>query len=145
MRVVHVLMAIALICGVCRAQTAAPDGTPPASQGAPPEATARCNDGSYSKAKQKWQACGGHKGVQTWFAGGSTGPAKSTAAGPAPAAAQPPAAGDNAGKVWVNQQTKVYHCPGSKFFGKTKNGVYMTEAEAKKAGAHPDRGKPCGL
>lgn len=37
------------------------------------------------------------------------------------------------GDVWVNLSSKIYHKEG-KFYGKTKRGKFMTEAEAKKAG-----------
>lgn len=56
---------------------------------------------------------------------------------PAPAETKPAAAtGD---KVWVND--KVYHCPGSRFYGKTKKGEYMSEADAKTKGAKIAKGK----
>ena len=43
------------------------------------------------------------------------------------------AAAKAAGKVWVNLETGVYHKSG-RWYGRTKNGRFMTEAEAKKAG-----------
>ena len=36
--------------------------------------------------------------------------------------------------VWVNTASKVYHKPGSRWYGKTKHGRYMTEKDAIKAG-----------
>jgi hypothetical protein len=37
--------------------------------------------------------------------------------------------------VWVNLNTKVYHASADKEYGTTKNGKFMTEADAKAAGA----------
>ena len=38
------------------------------------------------------------------------------------------------GMVWVNTETKVFHREGDYWYGKTKKGEYMTEADALKAG-----------
>ena len=54
-----------------------------------------------------------------------------------------PAAGGGEGKVWVNKASKTYHCPGTKYYGKTKAGEYMTEADAKAKGNHPNHKKLC--
>ena len=53
------------------------------------------------------------------------------------------AAGGGVGKVWVNTKSRTYHCEGTKFYGKTKTGEYMTEADAKTKGNHADHGKAC--
>jgi hypothetical protein len=53
------------------------------------------------------------------------------------------AAGGGAGMVWVNTDSKVYHCAGTKYYGKTKAGKYMSEADAKASGAHADHNHPC--
>lgn len=46
-------------------------------------------------------------------------------------------------KVWVNTTSKVFHCPGARWYGKTKNGEYMTESDAIKNGYRPVGGKMC--
>jgi hypothetical protein len=138
---------ITLQAGVAQAPTGAPAGS-----------TGLCNDGSYWTGASKSGACRGHKGVKTWYALAATAP--TPAATPAPSAAPTPKAtttaaktstaatktaapGGGPGIVWLNTSTKVYHCYGTKYYGTTKAGAYMSEADAKAKGAHADAGKPC--
>lgn len=46
-------------------------------------------------------------------------------------------------KVWVNTASGVYHCPGTRWYGTTKHGEYMTQADAQKKGYRPAYGKAC--
>ena len=129
----------------------------------PANATGQCKDGSYWTGATKSGACRGHKGIQTWY-GDTTATAAAPAAAPTPAAKPAPAAapapapaakatppkpsptaapGGGPGMVWVNTSTKVYHCYGDRYYGKTKQGKYMTEADAKAMGAKGDAGKGC--
>ena len=52
-------------------------------------------------------------------------------------AANPPAPGGGHGLVWDNTESHVYHREGSHFYGTTKKGKYMTEADAVKEGNRP--------
>ena len=138
---------------------------------APAGTTGVCKDGTFSTAASKAGACSGHKGVKTWMEPATVPPAPGPALKMAPAApiikggavtsatpvtpvtpalstaATKPrpsmAAGAGADKVWVNPASKVYHCPGTKYYGTTKKGSYMTESEATAAGNHADHKKIC--
>jgi hypothetical protein len=46
-------------------------------------------------------------------------------------------------QVWVNLKSKVYHCAGDRYYGKTKKGEYLPESQAVAQGFHPDHGKAC--
>jgi len=59
----------------------------------------------------------------------TTGTSKATAAQKAPPAS-------SAGMVWVNTESGVYHKRGTRWYGRTKKGKYMAEADAIKAGYH---------
>ena len=55
-----------------------------------------------------------------------------------------PAPGGGAGMVWANTESKVFHRQGDKYYGTTKHGKYMTEADAVKAGFHETKQKMTG-
>jgi competence protein ComEA len=48
-----------------------------------------------------------------------------------------PAPPAGSGMVWVNTATKVYHKEGDRWYGKTKQGKYISEADAQKEGDRP--------
>jgi micrococcal nuclease len=61
-----------------------------------------------------------------------------------PLAAAQKAASTEPARVWVNTASKVYHCPGTKYYGNTSRGTYMTEAEAQEKGYRPAYRRACG-
>jgi DNA uptake protein ComE-like DNA-binding protein len=64
-------------------------------------------------------------------------PAATPASAPTSAStkkAQAPEGTPGNGMVWVNTDSGIYHKDGSRYYGKTKVGKYMTEADAVKAG-----------
>jgi len=48
-----------------------------------------------------------------------------------------PAPGGGHGMVWVNTDSHIYHKEGSRHYGKTKQGKYMSETDAIKEGDRP--------
>jgi hypothetical protein len=107
--------------------------------------TATCKDGTTFTGTKRSGACRGHGGVQSWSTAATTASPAATPSTPtastSPRAA--PSPGGGAGQVWVNTASKVYHCPATRWYGKTKQGSYMSEAEAKAQGARADHGKAC--
>ena len=129
-----------------------------------PAVTATCKDGSPFSGSTRSGACRGHGGVKAWDtaspattapAAGATPAPSTTGPIPAPTTTQPvpsrPAptqstrGAPSAGQVWVNTASKVYHCPGDRWYGKTKTGEYMSEAQAKSSGFRADHSKACAL
>ncbi len=49
------------------------------------------------------------------------------------------ALGGGPGMVWVNTESHTYHKEGSRWYGRTKKGKYMSEQDALKEGAHLDK------
>lgn len=114
------------------------------------EVSAVCKDGTQYKGASLSGACRGHQGVdKTASAAGvskqnQTAPKATATTASAPAATSPAvSSAATAGKVWANASSKVYHCSGDKYFGKTKQGEYMAESEAKAKGFHASHGKMC--
>jgi hypothetical protein len=46
-------------------------------------------------------------------------------------------------KVWVNTNSGVYHCPGTRWYGNTKKGEYIAQKEAQDKHYRPAYGKVC--
>lgn len=46
--------------------------------------------------------------------------------------------------VWVNTNSGVYHCAGTRWYGNTKEGKYMSQKQAQVNGYRPAYGSVCG-
>jgi hypothetical protein len=46
-------------------------------------------------------------------------------------------------RVWLNLNSRVYHCPGSATYGRTARGEYLREGEARRRGGRPAGGRTC--
>lgn len=69
---------------------------------------------------------------------------------PGPTLTPPPAArapnqeqGNPNVRVWVNTNSGVYHCSGTRWYGRTKEGLFMTQREALEKGNRPAYGNIC--
>ena len=124
----------------------------------PATASAAESPAASPKAKRTQKAKTGAAATPAASAAASASPAKfnlgdlfkpktSASASPAAANAAPakaaktgaamnatPAPGGGHGLVWVNTESHVYHKEGSHFYGKTKKGKYVSEADAIKEG-----------
>src|SRR5690242_5307859 len=114
-------------------------------------ATGRCADGTYTHSDSKRGACSDHGGVKDWYGKASMAKERSERE-PMPRERHDDIAKDRAerdstprdehpehmaaghDRVWVNTSTKVYHCEGDRWYGKTKHGEYMSEAQAREHG-----------
>lgn len=114
---------------------------------APAAPAASCKDGTAPVGTTS-HACRGHGGMamstsSSAASGPAAKPTPSTSSATKSTAPEVAAAGGGAGKVWVNSSSKVYHCQGDKYYGKTKKGEYMTETDAKAKKFHGSHGKAC--
>ncbi len=111
-------------------------------QSAQPASDPAKNDSSNAKKSKQPRKTGAAAQKSATAPAAPAAPAASTPANPTgtstlaskPAAAQQTPPGNTGETVWVNTETGVYHKPGSHWYGKTKHGKYMTEADARKAG-----------
>src|ERR1700730_10272689 len=47
--------------------------------------------------------------------------------------------------VWVNIPSHIYHFPGQRYFGCTKDGEFMCQQDADQEGDRPTRNEQCAL
>ncbi len=153
MKFAPVLVAMStLLAGAAFAQKAPAPAVPDAAA----TVKAVCKDGTPFEGTTLRGACRGHGGVDKAASAGTPAvaatPAKpavpaapAVAAKPAAPATTAPAPRGGAGQVWANEATKVYHCQGDRYYGKTKKGGYMSESDAKAKGFHAARGKACAV
>ena len=127
-------IAVGLLCAASGfAQTTAADAMKAATTSATTAATNAANTAKTNAAAA----------VAAKVNPAASAPVAAPAPAAAPAAPAKAAMAGGAGKVWVNASSKTYHCEGSKFYGKTKTGEYMSEADAKAKGNHAVKGKAC--
>ena len=117
---------------------ASPAATAPAASASPLEKRSRKKAETEVAASPAPSPSRGKFSLGNLFKPKTSASAGAAAASPAPAtratteaaATNAPAAGGGHGLVWVNTESHVYHREGSRFYGTTKKGKYMTEQDA---------------
>jgi len=148
------LISVIGLASTCLVQGQSPTpGESPAASPSTAESPAASPSPKKPRSRKKAEAAAAASPATESTAAASASPAEKrsrkkarteTAASPAAASPAPatPAAATNAtpapggghGLVWVNTDTHIYHKEGSRFYGKTKNGKYVSEADAIKEG-----------
>jgi hypothetical protein len=126
MRSLIILIVVAAFAAVPLVRAADPTPSPT------PEASA---SPAKKHSKKKAAAAATATPASGPVAAAGTTPAAKQPKAPEPQATQAP--GGGSGQVWVNTETHVYHKEGSKWYGKTKKGKYLSEADAVKEGDKP--------
>jgi len=125
------------------AKTAAPAAAAKTAPAAAPTAAPKAATAPAPAAAPAPAPAAAPKAAAATATGAAAGAASGKMSPEARAASMTAAPGGGPGLVWVNTSSKVYHCSGTTFYGKTKEGKYMSEADAKASGAHADHGHAC--
>src|SRR5215471_11072065 len=126
------VVALGIFC-VAQAQSPAPSGSPPETPPAAEGAASPSASGPSAASPRAHPTPKKQKAERKPRPTASSVPAGRTVE----EAANPPAPGGGHGQVWVNTETGVYHREGSRFYGTTRKGKYMTEQDAIQAGYKP--------
>src|SRR5215469_419706 len=126
------VVGLGIFC-VVQAQSPAPSGSPPETPPPAPKAASLSASGPAAAAPGAHPTPKKRKTEMKPRPTASSVPAGRTVE----EAANPPAPGGGHGQVWVNTETGVYHREGSRFYGTTRKGKYITEQDAIQAGYKP--------
>lgn len=121
-----VVIPAVLACAGCAHQMHAADSSP----------RVVCRDGTSMSENNE---CGGHGGVSQHATSDKTRSLRATQAAGAAAAA-----GGKPDEVWAMPAAKTYACRGDADYGKSREGQYMSEQDARSKGMHPAAGSTCG-
>jgi hypothetical protein len=114
-------------------------------------ATGQCRNGSFTLTAALGTACERAGGLALWWGVRSAGnlrpplALRSERQAPSDEGSRTKRIEVSTDTVWINTNSKVYHCRGSANYGTTSRGRYATEAEAVRDGARPASGRRCGV